>query len=64
MPVLIDRGARSDRITILYGNSNAGGMPALFGEATNHSNADDQFANILLAGQYKANDLDNATSFL
>ncbi|WP_293932617.1 PilW family protein [Iodobacter sp.] len=57
VPVLIESGARSDRLTILYSNSNAGGMPALFGEATNHSYGDDQFANILLAGQYKTNDL-------
>jgi type IV pilus assembly protein PilW len=57
VPALITSEADSDQITILYSNSTAGGMPALFGDGTTHTNGDNQFANILLAGEFITGDL-------
>ncbi len=58
VPVLITSvTGGSDQITLLYSNSTAGGMPALFGDGTTHSNSDNQLANILLAGEFKTGDL-------
>lgn len=50
-------GGSSDQIELMYSTSAAAGMPAMFGEGTTHTNNDDQFVNILLASQYRANDL-------
>jgi type IV pilus assembly protein PilW len=58
VPVLINSVENgSDQITLLYSNSTAGGMPALFGDGTTHTNGDNQFANILLAGEFITGDL-------
>ncbi|MEN9659620.1 MAG: hypothetical protein RL571_3085 [Pseudomonadota bacterium] len=50
-------GSSSDQISLMYSTSPAAGMPAMFGEGTTHTNNDDQFVNILLASQYRADDL-------
>ncbi|MDW5417908.1 PilW family protein [Iodobacter sp. CM08] len=47
----------SDQISLMYSTSPAGGMPALFGEGTTHTNNDNQFVNILLASQFQTGDL-------
>ncbi|AZN38140.1 PilW family protein [Iodobacter ciconiae] len=57
VPVLITPMAGSDQISMLYSTSPAGGMPALFGQGTTHTNNDNQFVNLLLASQFNAGDL-------
>ncbi|WP_293937571.1 PilW family protein [Iodobacter sp.] len=57
VPAIIESAGTSDRITLLYSDSPAGGMPALLGDGVAHTQDHNQFANVQLAGQFIVNDL-------